>query len=902
LQPYLAAGGYVIQRLKGIAAGQTVTFNGTFAMPTTTTDKTISAYLQDATTFAQIPNSGQYITVSSIAKRTSFSVTKPANVTGDVELVLGGIPFGQVLYAGNFKEPTPPPAGSAVYSVSSDVQGWASINAKTTIPISSATGFVPSTQPTTGFTPVFLKDLSNKIVAIDLLFNGKTTLVFSPENSARAFVMTHMLFNSWKQAPRVEIFKRVDQDAEFSSLTALFRSGKRIAYSNASMDLSTRIALRVAKTYISEVKTSLGIQSQFKAKTIDENYPVTLLPPFGGSGNVVEPSPGRFKVENKSYFNWHVVKVRASEFTGVRDLFANQPVTDCPDPKTPTCYEDILLDGVFNTPGIPIIDQIVAAQWIPTSTSTFKPFDCSPHALALSAFDIRNLSDLTDPGILNRVALLSGLFGYLGTVDAATKESALAISLLNSPDMIAKFAVLLSGFDQLSKDRSNPEKYQQFLRYLIDFVAAAQINARTKQLGDTVIDVLENLSGQLTKTTPQANNGILAVFNITEFLGFAADAMLEFKAEQENKYYTARISHVKRDLINSPNPTKLETTAQPGSSGQISTSLTPDLSNGCPVAFTAKLIEAGSSGVAADITLSGALNKIISSGYRQINATVAPGGLSSLNVKYTCPTLSATFTGNLEITHNATNIPSPTNVPVKIVCIAAPKINADKTPIPFKLEGADSIGKSLSKTYTFSNVGTADLIISNLYFETNGLPQGITSPWYAISYTGGTVVRPQESKTLLLTVTCPMFYSNLFGAIRIETNDPVNPVVQVPVRFDCEGDYPGFLPYPNLPGEQNTSFNDPVCKIRYTGSVNTTNGPAGPIGYEVLYMGQTQGGIYFGYSVYRYASNYVVAGRSAYNKGAFSDAFNLSYSNVRGYQISRWAGQADGVNVQIKCN
>ena len=106
LQPYLAAGGYVVQRLKNVAAGQTLAFKGVFALPTATSNQTLYAYLQDATTAAQIPNSGQNVIVSSTAQRISFTVTKPASVTGDVDLVIANIPFGQALYMGNFKEPT----------------------------------------------------------------------------------------------------------------------------------------------------------------------------------------------------------------------------------------------------------------------------------------------------------------------------------------------------------------------------------------------------------------------------------------------------------------------------------------------------------------------------------------------------------------------------------------------------------------------------------------------------------------------------------------------------------------------------------------------------------------------------------------------------------------------------
>jgi PA14 domain len=195
LQPYLAAGGYVIQRLKGIGAGQTVTFNGTFAMPTTTTDKTISAYLQDATTFAQIPNSGQYITVSSVAKRTSFSLTKPASATGDVELVLGGIPFGQVLYAGNFKEPTTPPpaAGTGLTAEYFDNMDLTGSSVKT---VDGSVNFNwGSSVPLVGLQPTtYSVRWTGQIVPE---FNEEYTFYVTSSDGARLMVNGKVLVNNW---------------------------------------------------------------------------------------------------------------------------------------------------------------------------------------------------------------------------------------------------------------------------------------------------------------------------------------------------------------------------------------------------------------------------------------------------------------------------------------------------------------------------------------------------------------------------------------------------------------------------------------------------------------------------------------------------------------------------------
>jgi hypothetical protein len=668
LKPYLAAGGYVVSPLKAITSGQSITFNGTFAMPTTTTDKTISAYLQNATTFVQIPNSGQSITVSSIAKRLSFTVTKPLSVTGNVELVIGGIPFGQTLYLGNFKEPVAPPAGSVSYSISTDVLGWASINAKTTTPITSASGFVTATQPVKTASPGFLKDTTGQIIAADFLLPEKNSLTFNPENSARALVATNFIFTGWTQKGRAEAYRRANAETQFPQLVSLIAIAKKIPFTPAAMDLTTQIATSLALKMIAESPTLRG--ANLKPQTIIRNYP-NLIPPYLGIANVVEPSPGQFYLQNKSLFNWNIIKTRTSDYPGnVPALLLNgQKTESCPDPLNPKCYATYSVNSTLDTP-IPFIDSLLFANLTPALSPTFGLYDCSPHVIALSGTVPLDNFNSSDSARQNFITFLSKA---ISTVVVAPQLSAVDV------DDLQKFLYTIGFFqrvDQLYKQASASGISQAnkalFVSDLVRYVYETFQDYFSKKLGELTGDVVKFALSGFNQIAPAAIEAVLAKINFVEnaiYVGqYAALAIIENVA---NRFSAAEVSNGKREL-NGPDPTSINISAAPGASGQSSTAFTTPTSNatGCPIAYKAKLNVTASSGAAITLKLtqSGAISTPTVVGNFEVGGKLGPAGLLSLNVTYTCPTSSASLSGTLEVTHDATNISSPVTVPVTINC------------------------------------------------------------------------------------------------------------------------------------------------------------------------------------------------------------------------------------------
>ncbi len=149
--------------------------------------------------------------------------------------------------------------------------------------------------------------------------------------------------------------------------------------------------------------------------------------------------------------------------------------------------------------------------------------------------------------------------------------------------------------------------------------------------------------------------------------------------------------------------------------------------------------------------------------------TVQPGGSTSLEVRFS-PSAAATRNGTLTI---SANDPDRTVISIVLngigIVQTQPRLSISSTMLDF---GSTEPGSPVNRELAVSNTGTAVLTITE---------QAVTGEGFSLIGFAPASIEPGKSATLLARFN-PVSSGQKFGTLRIGSNDPTNPAVQVELR------------------------------------------------------------------------------------------------------------------------
>jgi PA14 domain len=164
--------------------------------------------------------------------------------------------------------------------------------------------------------------------------------------------------------------------------------------------------------------------------------------------------------------------------------------------------------------------------------------------------------------------------------------------------------------------------------------------------------------------------------------------------------------------------------------------------------------------------------------YYDLKRFVLPDRRWNININFRCPATPKIMKANLVVNHNASNIGNRTTIPIEINCVGGPQISV--SPNPFGLSTA--INQSVIGVLTVTNQGTSPLEVSSITANSSWLSVSTSS------FTGTSTIPngSNNSRTVSVTGTCGATVETRLGSITVQSNDPNQPSVTVPVTLACE--------------------------------------------------------------------------------------------------------------------
>lgn len=153
------------------------------------------------------------------------------------------------------------------------------------------------------------------------------------------------------------------------------------------------------------------------------------------------------------------------------------------------------------------------------------------------------------------------------------------------------------------------------------------------------------------------------------------------------------------------------------------------------------------------------------------SSSVAPGNGSSFVITASCIGLAAgTYSGVVSLSTNTGKTFSWT---VNLTCAGSPKIAV----IPTSLNLKTKVNLSVSSSFVVQNNGDANLSAS--------IDQGEWTSAVPNFLTGQNVVAPQSSQVINVTAWCGRIIETRTDNLRITSNDPNTPILDIPVTITC---------------------------------------------------------------------------------------------------------------------